>query len=86
MDSSENIASPDEPMPDAETLFVAASPTPTPQAEPGIYWCDQEDPGVHPVLGQLYAGENDFIGVTHPEVLAALQAAVDSGLLRQVEV
>ena len=52
-------------------------------AEPGIYYCDDPSPGVHPVLLQLMQGENDFTGVSDPTVLRALALAVESGLLKK---
>jgi hypothetical protein len=71
----------------AETAVVRDQPTIEPNlqlAEPGLYWCDIEDPGTHPRLGLLQHGENDFSGVTDPEVLAALAQAVADGWLRKV--
>jgi hypothetical protein len=50
-------------------------------AEPGIYVCDEADPGIHPVLGQLVSGENDFTQTTDPAALAALYRLVESGTL-----
>ena len=52
-------------------------------AEPGVYYCETEDPGTHPKLGALHQGENDFSDVTDPEVLQALGEAVAGGLLRK---
>jgi hypothetical protein len=56
---------------------------PAPPAEPGMYWCDEESPGIHPVLQQIVHGENDYTGVTHPDSLQAIGDLVAAGVLRR---
>jgi hypothetical protein len=56
---------------------------PAPPAEPGTYWCDEESPGIHPILGQIVHGENDYSGVTHPDSLQAIGELVAAGVLRK---
>jgi hypothetical protein len=55
---------------------------PAPPAEPGMYWCDEEDPGIHPILGEIQHGENDYTGVTHPDSLQAIGDLVAAGVLK----
>jgi hypothetical protein len=53
-------------------------------ADPGMYVCD--DPsggGIHPALGQIQPGENDFTGATMDDQRAALAALVEAGVLKK---
>jgi hypothetical protein len=56
---------------------------PAPPAEPGLYWCDEESPGIHPILGEIQHGENDYTGMTHPDSLQAIGDLVAAGVLRK---
>lgn len=50
-----------------------------PMAQPGWYYCTIPNPGIHPQLGQLLEGENDFTGISHPEALRAITALIAGG-------
>lgn len=52
-------------------------------AEPGIYICAEDNPGMHAILGQLQPGENDFSETTDPRTLAAISALVEAGILER---
>jgi hypothetical protein len=56
---------------------------PAPPGEPGMYWCDEADPGIHPILGEIQHGENDYTAVTHPDSLQAIGDLVAAGVLRK---
>jgi hypothetical protein len=56
---------------------------PAPPGEPGLYWCDEADPGIHPVVGKIQHGENDYTGMTHPDSLQAIGDLVAAGVLRK---
>ena len=67
---------------DAETAEMLPVDEPAPQlalAEPGWYYCDEPNPGIHPQLGQLLEGENDFTEIVHPEALQAITALLETG-------
>ena len=77
-------ASQKETIPVSEDVIVHDVPmAPAPPAEPGMYYCDQESPGIHPVLGEIQHGENDYTGVTHPDSLQAIGDLVAAGVLRK---
>jgi hypothetical protein len=58
-------------------------PAPSEPGEPGLYWCDEEDPGIHPILGEIQHGENDYTSLTHPDSLQAIGDLVAAGVLRK---
>jgi hypothetical protein len=61
-----------------------APPEPAEPAEPGIYvYESEEDFGIHPVLGRLTQGENDFSEETHPDKLQAIGDLVAAGVLKK---
>jgi hypothetical protein len=75
---------PAEPAEPPDEIMVHDAPLePAPPGEPGIYWCDEEDPGIHPVLGEIQHGENDYTGMTHPDSLQAIGDLVAAGVLRK---
>ena len=92
----DTLGPPDEETPQAGTEvspeIEEAPPAPEPYeppvvepAEPGLYAYEgTEDSGVHPVLGRLAHGENDFRDVTNPEILLAIAALVHAGVLVKV--
>jgi hypothetical protein len=69
-------------LPPDEVMVHDMPMEPAPPGEPGIYWCDEEDPGIHPVLGELQHGENDYTGMTHPDSLQAIGDLVAAGVLK----
>jgi hypothetical protein len=64
------------PQPPEESAAESPPQTPRDPAEfegvAGVYVYEGEET-THPRIGQLVPGENDFSGVTHPEMLQAIQ-------------
>jgi hypothetical protein len=76
---------PAEPMaeeePASDEIIVHAPPLEP--AAPGVYWCEEEYSGSHPVLQQtIHQGENDLTAMTNPDDLMAVAALVRDGVLR----
>jgi hypothetical protein len=88
MDTAENDATEEQATPDPEPSAPAVE-TPAVElpagpvlAEPGMYWCEGEYSGIHPILGSLiHQCENDLTAITHPAELAAIAALVRDGVL-----
>lgn len=75
-----------EDLPPAEPITdEGPPPLPLEPAEPGLYWCEHESPGRHPVLGGLVEGENDFSYLTTDEEKLALAALVQAGVLEKID-
>lgn len=69
---------------------VAGEPPEPPSRDPadyagvaGVYIYEGSEPTQHTVLGELVPGENDFSGITHPEMLKALQELAADGALKK---
>jgi hypothetical protein len=85
--SMETPTSPAADADEAQELPADELPVPVPApavAAPGLYWCDDDHPGEHPILGLLLPGENDFREVTDLRQLQAIAACCATGLLEPI--
>ncbi len=80
----EGFPPPETVEPAAELPVEESQPALEP-AEPGLYWCEDEYTGSHPVLQQtIHQGENDLTSMTNPDELLAVAALVRDGVLRKM--